>query len=136
VQATLNVLTGSRYTQVPDEMKKYALGYYGDLLAPVDPDVLDRIVDNGSKLIPLVPPTPEPALPALRERHPQASDEDLLLWHSFPEEIVANMFSAIPDETDYSGGALQHLLEEVVKRPDLSRVFVSNGTTTLDIRGR
>jgi len=136
VQATLNVLTGSRYTQVPDEMKKYALGYYGDLLAPVDPDVLDRIVDNGSKLIPLVPPTPEPALPALRERHPQASDEELLLWHSFPEEIVANMFSAIPDETDYSGGALQHLLEEVVKRPDLSRVFVSNGTTTLDIRGR
>ena len=31
VQATLNVLTGSRYTQVPDEMKKYALGYYGCL---------------------------------------------------------------------------------------------------------
>ena len=135
VQATLNVLTGSRYTQVPDEMKKYALGYYGKLVSPVEPDVLDRIVENGSKAVPLTPPKPEPALPGLRKRHPGASEEELMLWHSFPEEIVANMFAATPDTADYSGGALLHLVEEVAKRPGLSRVFVSKGTTTVDIRG-
>ncbi len=135
VQATLNVLTGSRYIQVPDEMKKYALGYYGELLSPVDPDVLDRLVENGSKVIALTPPKPEPALPALRKRHPGASDEELMLWHSFPEELVANMFEATPDTTDYSGGALLHLVEEVAKRSDLSRVFVSKGATKVDIQG-
>ena len=47
-QAVLNVVQGERYRTVPDEVKKYALGYFGKLLAPVDPDVLDRIVANGS----------------------------------------------------------------------------------------
>lgn len=135
VQATLNVLTGSRYTQVPDEMKKYALGYYGELLSPVDPDVLDRIVENGSKAVPLTPLVPDPALPGLRARYPQASDEELLLWHSFPEELVANMFSATPDANDYSGGGLLRLVEEIAKRPGLSRVFVSKGEISVDIRG-
>src|SRR5262249_7155022 len=48
IQAVLNVMHGERYRHVPDEVKKYALGYYGRLLAPVDADVLDRIVQNGS----------------------------------------------------------------------------------------
>ena len=47
-QAVLNVVHGERYQHVPDEVKKYALGYYGKLLAPVDPDILERIVQNGS----------------------------------------------------------------------------------------
>lgn len=136
VQATLNVLTGERYRQVPDEMKKYVLGYYGKLLSPVAPDVLDRIVENGSKNIALTPPAPEPALPALRKRYPGADDEELLLWHSFPEEVVRKMFAATPDTTDYAGGALLHLIEEVANRPRLSRVFISKGKTTVDIRGR
>ncbi len=135
VQATLNVLTGERYKQVPDEMKKYALGYYGKLLSPVEPDVLDRLVENGSKNIALTPPTPEPALPGLRKRFPGASDEDLLLWHSFPEELVEGMFAATPDKTDYTGSPLLYLAEEIAKRPGLSRVFISKGATTADIRG-
>ena len=35
-QAVLNVVQGERYRTVPDEVKKYALGYFGKLLAPVD----------------------------------------------------------------------------------------------------
>src|SRR3546814_3726821 len=49
VQATLNVIEGERYARVPDEVKKYALGYYGKLLSPVDPDVLDRIVERSEE---------------------------------------------------------------------------------------
>jgi oxaloacetate decarboxylase alpha subunit len=135
VQATLNVLTGERYGQVTDEMKKYALGYYGKLLSPVAPNVLDRIVESGSKSIALTPPKPEPALPALRKRYPDADDEELLLWHSFPEEVVRNMYAAKLDTTDYASGALVHLVEEIAKRPKLSRVFISKGSMTVDIRG-
>ena len=36
-QAVLNVVHGERYRVVPNEIKKYALGYYGKLLAPVAP---------------------------------------------------------------------------------------------------
>ena len=34
VQATLNVLEGERYARIPDEVKRFALGYYGTLPAP------------------------------------------------------------------------------------------------------
>src|SRR5258706_651823 len=46
-QAVFNVVNGERYKIVSDEVKKYALGYYGKLLAPVEPNVLDRIIENG-----------------------------------------------------------------------------------------
>jgi oxaloacetate decarboxylase alpha subunit len=52
-QAVMNMVHGERYAIVPDEVKKYALGYYGKLLGPVDPNTLDRIIQNGSPKIPL-----------------------------------------------------------------------------------
>ena len=36
--AVLNVVNGERYKIIPDEVKMYALGYNGKLLAPIDPD--------------------------------------------------------------------------------------------------
>jgi oxaloacetate decarboxylase alpha subunit len=76
-QAVLNVVHGERYRRVPDEVKKYALGYYGKLLAPVDPNVLDAIVHNGSGHIALEPTPLEPGLPRLRKRYPHASEDEL-----------------------------------------------------------
>ena len=43
-QAVLNVVTGERYSMVPDEVVAYAAGHYGEPPAPIDPDVLDRIM--------------------------------------------------------------------------------------------
>ncbi|MBI3106678.1 MAG: hypothetical protein HYY95_14110 [Candidatus Rokubacteria bacterium] len=42
-QAVINVVQGERYRTVPDEVIRYALGHYGKPLAPLAPDVLDRI---------------------------------------------------------------------------------------------
>src|SRR5258705_8326800 len=61
-QAVLNVMQNDRYLTVPDEVKKYALGYYGKPLEPVAPDGLDRIVANGSAKIAI---TPHPLAPAV-----------------------------------------------------------------------
>ena len=88
VQATLNVLEGERYARIPDEVKRFALGYYGTLPAPVEPGVLDCIVENGSPTIALTPPEPEPALDGLRKRYPHASDDERLLRHSFPPHVL------------------------------------------------
>ena len=45
-QALSNVLGGSRYEVVPDQVIRYVLGSFGKPTAPVEPWVLDRIVDR------------------------------------------------------------------------------------------
>ena len=43
-QAILNHTAGERYKMVTDEIIKYVLGHYGELAAPVDNDVRDRVI--------------------------------------------------------------------------------------------
>ena len=94
VQAMLNVIHGARYAVVPDEVKLYALGHFGKLLAPVAPDVLDRIVENGSPSIPLVRQELPPAVPELRKKYPNADDDERLLRVMFPGNEVDVMLKA------------------------------------------
>jgi oxaloacetate decarboxylase alpha subunit len=100
-QAVLNVVQGERYRVVPDEVKKYALGYYGKLLAPVDPGVLDRIVQNGSPKIALKPEPLPPAVQKLRKQYPDASDDERLLRFMFAGRQVDEMLAAGAMKTDY-----------------------------------
>ena len=76
-QAVMNVMAGERYKVVPNEIKKYVLGYYGSLLAPISPELREKIIANGASDIPLEPTEPEPMLPSLQQRYP---DEDLDTW--------------------------------------------------------
>jgi oxaloacetate decarboxylase alpha subunit len=78
-QAVLNVIDGDRYATVPDQVKMYALGHYGALLAPVDPNVLDRIVSRGSPAIAAEAGELPAALPRLRQRFPDADEAEALL---------------------------------------------------------
>jgi len=93
-QAALNILHGERYAIVPDEVKKYVLGYYGKLLGPVDPNVMDRIVANGSANIPLQPKPLDPILADVRKRYSGASDDELLLRVMFAGNQVDEMKAA------------------------------------------
>ena len=43
-QAVENVISGERYKQITDEAIKYVLGYYGEPAAPIDQNVLDRVM--------------------------------------------------------------------------------------------
>ena len=101
-QAVLNVVQGERYRTVPDEVKKYALGYYGKLLAPVAGDVLDRIVANGSGGIALTPQPREPAVAALRRKYPRADDDERLLRYMYAGSQVDDMLAAGPTRTAYT----------------------------------
>lgn len=100
-QAVLNVVQGERYKTVPDEIKKYALGYYGKLLAPIDPDVLDRIVANGSPKIALQPKPLAPAVDKLRREYPNISDDERVLRFMFAGNQMDEMLAAGPMKTDY-----------------------------------
>jgi oxaloacetate decarboxylase (Na+ extruding) subunit alpha len=87
-QAVMNVLNNERYKVVPDEVKKYVCGYFGDLPLPVDANVKDRIIANGSKDVALEPPVIEPVVPGLRERYKNIGDDELLLRYMYGDEKV------------------------------------------------
>ncbi len=44
-QAVENIVSGERYKQFTDEAIKYALGYYGEPVVPIEPNVMDRIMN-------------------------------------------------------------------------------------------
>jgi oxaloacetate decarboxylase (Na+ extruding) subunit alpha len=129
IQAVLNLIHGERYLHVPDEVKKYALGYYGKLLAPVDADVLDRIVQNGSPRIALQPEPLEPGLAKLRRQYPRASDDELALRSMYAGSQVDDMLAAGPMRTDYVfEKPLVRLVRELAARR-ITRVYFHAGTT-------
>lgn len=124
-QAVLNVVHEERYKFVPDEVKKYALGYYGKLLAPVEPNVLDRIVGNGSNRILLEPSPPAPAVKRLREQYPTATDDERILRYMFAGRQVDDMLAAGSMKTEYEfEQPLVRLVRELASRPRIARVHI------------
>lgn len=102
-QAVMNVISGERYSVVPNEIKKYVLGYYGTLLAPIDSELRERIIANGASDIALEPGPIAPMLPHLRERHPDETIDVLLLRAMFAGTQVDEMLRTVaaggnPDE--------------------------------------
>ncbi len=133
-QAVLNVVQGERYRTVPDEVKKYALGYYGKLLAPVDPDVLDRIVSGGSPKIALTPQPPDPGVRLLRRRYPHASDEERLLRYMYAGSQVDDMLAAGPTRTEYSfEKPLVRLVRELLRRREYRHMHLESGEIQINI---
>ncbi|MBF6570118.1 MAG: carboxylase [Candidatus Binataceae bacterium] len=118
VQAMLNVVGGERYRSVPDEVKMYALGHFGKLLAPVEPNVLDKIAENGSPKIPLKPRSLAPALPELRRAYPTADDDERLLRFMFAGNEVDDMIAEGPLKVSVpSGSPVARLVEALAARP-------------------
>jgi oxaloacetate decarboxylase (Na+ extruding) subunit alpha len=133
-QAVFNVVHGERYRIVPNEVKKYALGYYGKLLAPVDPEALDRIVANGSKDIPLEPRALEPGVDR-RKKYPQASDDERLLRYMLPGSHVDDMLAAQPMATVYDfSSPLVDFVKKMIDRREPGRVYVRKGELEIKMR--
>ncbi|GAA1705773.1 carboxylase [Microbacterium sediminicola] len=136
VQAVMNVITGDRYSAVPNEIKKYALGYYGELLAEIDPEIREKIIANGPSDIPLEPPTTiPPLLPTLREQYPDEDIDTLLLRAMFAGSQVDEMKRTVaaggnPDEM--SGPYLSLIKTLYQKLPTGTRTL-SAGELTIRI---
>jgi oxaloacetate decarboxylase alpha subunit len=125
VQAMLNVVSGERYRSVPDEVKMYALGHFGKLLAPVEAEALDRIVENGSAKIPLRPQPLPPGLPRLRSAYPNLSDDERLLRQMFAGNEVDAMLATGPLKVSIpSGSPVGHLVQALGNRPAIRHLDV------------
>jgi len=126
-QAVYNIVNGERYSVVPDEVKRYALGHFGKLVAPVHPDILDRIVERGSKTIPLKSEPLAPALSDLRTKYPGMDDRERLLRFMFKGDQVDQMIEAKTNMQAYTliDTPLAKLLNAMSKLPRISSVSLS-----------
>jgi oxaloacetate decarboxylase (Na+ extruding) subunit alpha len=97
VQAVLNVVGVERYGLVPDETIQYALGHYGPVPRPINPDVLDKILSQPrardfEKWV-----QPQPTLTEVRSRFGRAiSDEEMLIRLMTSDREVDEMIAAGP----------------------------------------
>src|SRR5437868_2688331 len=68
-QAVMNVVTSERYSVVSDELIAYAAGHYGEPPAPIEADVLDRIMSAPRAPAIVAGPPEQPTLDELRRRY-------------------------------------------------------------------
>lgn len=101
IQAVLNIVTGKRYGTVPDEVIQYAAGYYGETVAPIEPEVLDRILSSTRGKQILANPPEQPTIEELRRRHGTGDDDELILRALVPQADLDKMRAAGPVRRNY-----------------------------------
>lgn len=124
-QAVMNVLSGERYKVVPDEVKKYVCGYFGALPLPVDPDIKDRVLANGSREIAITPPVLAPRVPELRRRYPGLSDDELLLRAMYGDEKITGLVPTVVDDTFSVRRPLHELIAGLAKLPSQRHLHIA-----------
>jgi oxaloacetate decarboxylase alpha subunit len=122
-QAVLNVVGKERYATVPDEVRKYVMGHYGEIAGPIDPNLYDRITGGAEPVTARPGDLLEPGIARLRrERGPFANDDDLLLAAFYPEGEVTALKSAGSIRLDYplAETPLKTLIREIASRSDIA----------------
>ncbi|MDR7103857.1 pyruvate carboxylase [Croceicoccus sp. BE223] len=94
IQAVLNIVSGKRYEIVTDEVIAYAAGFYGEMVAPIEPNVLDRIMSSPRAKDVLANPPENPSIEELRKRHGTDNDDELILRALVPEADLEKMRAA------------------------------------------
>ena len=121
-QATLNIMNAERYKVVPDEVRYYVLGRYGEIPGQIDPDLYDKIArgqeparDRPGSLLP-------PGLERVRqERGPFESDDDLLLASFYSDRDYDALKAAGAIDTGYplASTPLSTLVKEIAAHRDV-----------------
>lgn len=140
IQAVLNVVLGERYKVVPEEVLHYALGHYGPLMRPVEPEVANRIFSQPRVKELEKWERPQTTLAEFREKLGKGlSDEELLLRYLCPAEHVDKMLAGPPLRTEPPAGSpdlgdqLMGLIEQAKSRP-ISHLSLSQPGIRIDLR--
>ena len=98
IQSVLNVVTGERWSTVPDEVVQYLYEHYGKPPAPISEEVKDKVFasEQGRKFSGWQ--RPQPSLKEIRSQYggDTISDEELLLRYLVPAEDLAIARAAGP----------------------------------------
>jgi oxaloacetate decarboxylase alpha subunit len=134
-QAVMNVLSGERYANVPDEVIRYTLGRFGAPPQAVEAGVRERILAR-PRAAELADEPDMPEVDELRRRiGTTLPDEEFLLRAVMPAAQVDAMLAAGPARRGYDPGAsaLKTLLRELAARPPLDAVRLEKPGFTLEL---
>lgn len=134
-QALYNVIGSERYGNVSDQVIRYVLGNFGRPIAPVDPQVKDRILSRQRARELTVEPPPL-SLPEMRKCFaPGLSDDEFLLRATMPAEQVDAMCAAGPARAHYNPDVrpVLNLLRELQSRPGVSDLVVDKPNFRLEL---
>jgi oxaloacetate decarboxylase alpha subunit len=95
-QATVNVLSGQRYKVIPTEIIQYASEWFGTPTAPIEPNILDKIVNHPNAKNIFEKELAEPSIDELRKEMglgPSISDEEFLLRYTMTDKEVNGMLA-------------------------------------------
>ncbi|HTQ98977.1 MAG TPA: hypothetical protein VMH83_03265 [Candidatus Acidoferrum sp.] len=134
-QALFNVIGDQRYGNIPDQVIRYVLGRFGRPTAPVDANVLDRIMS--------LPRTKEiqnePATMTLKDKRklfPAAmTDEEFLLRAVMPADQIDAMLRNTVQGYHYNPAVapVLKLLQEIKARPAVKQFQISKGGFKLSL---
>lgn len=99
--AVLNIVTGKRYSVIPDEVIQYAAGFYGDTVAPIDGNVLDKIMTSPRAKEVLANPPAQPSIEDLQKQFGTKDPDELILRALVPEPALAKIREAGAVKQDF-----------------------------------
>jgi len=117
----------ARYETVPDEVRLYVRGGYGEIAGRIDPNLYDRITRGAEPITERPGALVPPALERLKkQRGPFASDDDLLLAAFYDDNQYRALKEAGAINTDYPimTTPIKTLIEELSKRKGISQFTV------------
>jgi oxaloacetate decarboxylase alpha subunit len=121
----------ARYETVPDEVRLYVRGGYGEIAGEINPDLYDRITRGAEPIAERPGALVPPALDRLHKtRGPFASDDDLLLAAFYDDTQYRALKDAGPIDTEYPlmDTPLKTLIKELSSRKNI-RSFHLQQTT-------
>lgn len=134
-QAVMNVTGTGRWEVIPDEIIRFAIGKFGRPNAPVDPDVMDRIMAN-PRTKELQAETGMADLKTLRSRIGETlSDEEFLLRATMPAGLVDAMQAAGPAPREYDPDtvAVMELVRTVLKNRSVDAFAIERDQFKLEV---
>lgn len=136
-QAVLNVVTGDRYSVIPDEVLMYVNGHYGPPVAPFDPDVLDRVQSSAKakSYHDWVPA--QPSLEELRRKlGGDISDDELILRLLVPDSDIAAMRATPPRHREFPATSREmRFVRQLVEATTGAYVHLSAPDFSLTLNG-
>ena len=153
-QAVLNVLTGKRWSVIPQEMKDYLRGYYGKAPGPQDREIVEKVLGGEKRLAADIRPgslvTTTYAEVEAEVGDLAKSEEDVLMYALFPNEarqylsahregaekavfLLSEELHAVREDESVDVNQIRELIK-VVESSDITEIVIEEGEMKVSIR--
>jgi pyruvate/oxaloacetate carboxyltransferase len=136
IQAVLNVISGKRYSIVPNEVKDYVRGFYGKPPAPIDPKVKRKIIGEEEPITVRPADLLEQALDKIPEEAKPyiESEEDKLTYALFPQTALEFFKKRKAKREEVKVGILPERLQELEEAAAVSVAVATYLSSTSGVK--